>query len=93
VLIEGKKVAGVLIEMDRGCFIIGVGCNVGVAPTVEKEGKELGRDSGKLLDFVEDKSAPSSSSSSSSSIVRSLADYISSEVHEWADNCEGTGGR
>lgn len=84
VLIDGKKVAGVLIEMDRNCFLIGVGCNVGVAPAVAKEGRELGREAGKLLDYVEN-------TDDAKDVVTKLADYITSDIHAWADNCEGTG--
>ncbi|GMI07841.1 hypothetical protein TrLO_g11584 [Triparma laevis f. longispina] len=84
VLIDGKKVAGVLIEMDQNCFLIGVGCNVGVAPAVAKEGRELGREAGKLLDYVEN-------TDDAKDVVTKLADYITSDIHAWADNCEGTG--
>ena len=103
VLVDGKKVAGVLIEMDRNCFLIGVGCNVGVAPTVAKEGRELGREAGRLLDYCYAEGDASNGNGTGSgnahgikpegvkAIIAELADTITSDIHVWAENCEGTG--
>jgi len=38
-------VGGILIEMDRGRFFVGVGINVCEAPTVPVEGVDHGRES------------------------------------------------
>ena len=80
VLIEGKKVSGVLIEMDSGNFLIGVGCNVGVAPEVPKSGKEMGRESGRLLDWMGGEEGGLEGGASTEEIVADLAASISSKV-------------
>jgi biotin-(acetyl-CoA carboxylase) ligase len=45
VLIEDKKVCGVLIEVDSNRMLIGIGCNIGSAPMVDKTGSQAGRPS------------------------------------------------
>ena len=43
VLINGEKVSGVLIEMEKDHLIIGIGCNIGTAPVVVDTGPNGGR--------------------------------------------------
>eukprot|EP00602_Paraphysomonas_sp_CaronLab_P003643 CAMPEP_0185031872 /NCGR_PEP_ID=MMETSP1103-20130426/19561_1 /TAXON_ID=36769 /ORGANISM="Paraphysomonas bandaiensis, Strain Caron Lab Isolate" /LENGTH=246 /DNA_ID=CAMNT_0027567547 /DNA_START=887 /DNA_END=1624 /DNA_ORIENTATION=+ len=45
VLIGDGKVSGVLIEIEGGVMLVGIGCNVAMAPAVAKEGPDNGRDS------------------------------------------------
>lgn len=50
VLIEDKKICGVLIEVDNNRMLIGIGCNIGSAPVVDKTGSQAGRPSTCLAD-------------------------------------------
>lgn len=61
VLINGRKVCGVLIEIEKNRMLIGIGCNVGSAPAVVQQPistdtsaetiKDIGRPSACLGDF------------------------------------------
>lgn len=50
ILIGGRKVCGILIEMEDDHFIIGIGCNVMIAPPVLASGSESGRPSTALIE-------------------------------------------
>jgi biotin-[acetyl-CoA-carboxylase] ligase BirA-like protein len=50
-LIDNKKVGGVLIEIENNNVLVGIGCNIGSAPTVETNGKNGGRKSTCLYDY------------------------------------------
>jgi biotin-[acetyl-CoA-carboxylase] ligase BirA-like protein len=43
VLIDNEKVCGILIEIDDDNVVVGIGCNVCEAPTVDSNGAEAGR--------------------------------------------------
>lgn len=43
VLIDNEKVCGILIEIDDDSVVVGIGCNVCEAPTVDLNGAEAGR--------------------------------------------------
>ncbi len=45
ILINKEKVCGVLIEMENDYMLIGIGCNVRTAPTIDAQGKDAGRSS------------------------------------------------
>ncbi len=61
VLINGRKVCGVLVEIEKNRMLIGIGCNVGSAPAVVQQPistnasadafKDIGRPSACLSDF------------------------------------------
>lgn len=56
VLVNDKKIAGVLIENEKDCngqyrFLVGIGVNNRYAPTVETTGKERGRETACIYDF------------------------------------------
>ena len=51
VLIDNKKIGGVLIEIENDNVLVGIGCNIGDAPIVEINGKNGGRKSTCLYDY------------------------------------------
>ena len=51
VLVDGKKIAGTLIESKNGWFLIGIGINVASAPTISTTGKDYGRPSVCINDY------------------------------------------
>jgi len=44
ILIDGKKVCGILIEMEDDCMLIGIGCNIATVPDVSMLGQEALRE-------------------------------------------------
>lgn len=42
VIINGDKVSGVLIEIENGKLLIGIGCNIATAPVAPEEGPDSG---------------------------------------------------
>lgn len=74
VLIEGAKVAGVLIESELPCILIGIGVNVRQAPAVPNEGKERGRVATCLA---------AHGAASDNDAVKSLAEGISMGIARW----------
>ena len=52
VLIDKKKVCGILMEMEDDYLLIGIGCNVMVAPIIENEGDDSGRQSTCVVDHI-----------------------------------------
>eukprot|EP01031_Cornospumella_fuschlensis_P027612 gene27612-33345_t len=51
ILIDRKKLCGILIEMDSDYFLIGIGCNLVTAPVVPEKGREYGRPSTALIHY------------------------------------------
>lgn len=45
ILINGQKVCGVLIEMEDDYLLVGIGCNVRTAPSIDSKGADAGRTS------------------------------------------------
>tara|TARA_A100001015_G_scaffold312841_1_gene418807 strand:- start:3288 stop:3725 length:438 start_codon:yes stop_codon:yes gene_type:complete len=52
ILIDRKKVCGILMEMEDDYLLIGIGCNVMVAPIIENEGDDSGRQSTCVIDHI-----------------------------------------
>lgn len=50
ILINGRKVCGILIEMEDDHFLVGIGCNIVEAPPVTPDGNECGRPSTALIE-------------------------------------------
>eukprot|EP01035_Chromulina_nebulosa_P017488 gene17488-23041_t len=51
ILIDNRKVCGVLIELDNSRMVIGIGCNIGSSPSVESTGTQAGRPSTCLANY------------------------------------------
>lgn len=45
VLVDNRKICGVLIEIENGMIIVGIGCNVRSAPSIDRTGPQGGRPS------------------------------------------------
>ena len=43
VLVENKKICGILIEIEDDMVLIGIGCNIMSAPTIDRTGLQHGR--------------------------------------------------
>lgn len=53
VLIDEKKVCGVLIEIEGDFMLVGIGCNVMTAPVVQSTGEDNGRPSTCLANHMQ----------------------------------------
>ena len=92
VLIDDKKIAGVLIETvaDHAYtyyFLIGIGINVACAPPIEPSGPNRGREATCIADYcyVEQTSENQSSSSSTSNSNNDAMEMALNITHELAD--------
>ncbi len=87
VLVENNKVCGVLIEVENGTLLVGVGCNLLTTPSVQKVGSESGRDATCLQEHL-----PTFDSSSSLYSLRDqLASTILMKIEDWIllrDDCD-----
>lgn len=52
VLIDGCKVCGVLIEMEKNHFVVGIGCNINSSPKIVRTGAEGARPATHVLQHV-----------------------------------------
>ena len=53
ILIDKKKVCGILMEMEDNNLLIGIGCNVVMAPVIENTGNNDGRQATCLKDHIQ----------------------------------------
>lgn len=83
VLVDEKKVSGVLVEGDGAHLFIGIGVNVGTAPDVPKEGAQQGRPSTCLAQH---------GLVSSPEVVKSLARDITKQLWSWIKQGPAAGG-
>lgn len=51
ILIDEKKVCGVLMELENDRLVVGIGCNVGSSPSVDATGVQGGRPSTSLAEY------------------------------------------
>mmetsp|Transcript_12480 Transcript_12480/g.37109 ORF Transcript_12480/g.37109 Transcript_12480/m.37109 type:complete len:261 (-) Transcript_12480:13-795(-) len=70
VLLDGAKVAGILVESDGDDLLIGVGVNVAMAPAVPETGPDRGRKATSLRDCGSDANAEA--------VARGVAEALSS---------------
>ena len=77
VLLNGKKVCGVLIEADGDALLVGVGINVATHPDVPQAGPERGREATSLA-------ACGATSADAEAIAKDLATHLST----WADGVD-----
>lgn len=75
VLMDRKKVSGVLIEMEGDSLLIGVGVNVKTAPTIPDSGDNLGRESTCVGSYA---ALPDIDSA-----VRGIGEEIATKLGEW----------
>lgn len=83
VLIDGKKVSGMLMEMDGDYLFVGIGCNVVVAPFVESAGENAGRPSTALSAFIGlemDASATGDAAESEKASIPAMTSEIARDV-------------
>jgi len=50
VLLDSKKLAGTLVEMESPFLLVGIGVNLNVAPPVPTDGRDTGRQAASLVD-------------------------------------------
>uniref|UniRef100_A0A7S2U6B7 BPL/LPL catalytic domain-containing protein n=1 Tax=Attheya septentrionalis TaxID=420275 RepID=A0A7S2U6B7_9STRA len=88
VLVDGKKVAGILIENfihdNQVWFLVGIGINVAEAPAIDSQGPEGGRPSACILDYC-----GSSATINATEECNALATQIANSVHTWVQNSTG----
>lgn len=83
VLIGEEKICGVLIEIEDDFMIIGIGCNIMTAPTVENSGDDNGRPATCLASHIDCSSDNSSSSPNDTcSAIGHLHKEIASEIYD-----------
>lgn len=87
VLVDQKKIAGVLIESDQDhagnyYFLVGIGVNYRFAPKVEKTGNERGRDTTCICDYL---AVDDNQDDCGVEAARLLGRSIAKDVREWVD--------
>lgn len=90
IIVSGKKVSGVLIEVESGKMLIGIGCNISSSPTIPNTGSDSGsRDATHLVHELGLKSAGKSLDSAEklrNYIVRDIHNSLSCWIHSNHDN-------
>lgn len=88
VLIDEKKVCGTLIEIEDDKLLIGIGCNVAVAPEVPTSGTDKGRQSTCVqdhMDFEDKEECPEPGV-----LALEIAEKISAATCAWLDAATDT---
>jgi len=74
VLVDDKKIAGILIESELPYLVVGIGINVAVAPEVPTAGKDNGRPATCLADYDGD---------ASDQAVQQLGTSLTNAIDSW----------
>jgi len=87
ILIEDKKVCGILIEIDGDYIIVGIGCNVFRAPSVEESGSDAGRESTCVWDHAGNvRQDIRLHLEQKNSIIHTLGLHIYTSISQWVDD-------
>ena len=88
VLIDKKKVAGILIESERGengeyYFLIGIGVNWKYSPIINQTGPQNGREATCIFDYIENSGDTNTKSDDGIQGARQLAFDIAEDMWTW----------
>ena len=98
VLIDSKKVSGVLIEMERDYCLIGIGCNILLAPFISSVGPDSGRPATCIAEYYKNNMNETETESESEteksainnenaiSLAREIGIQIGNTVFDWSFN-------
>jgi len=89
VLIGKKKVSGILIEVQDDYALVGVGCNIGSAPTVESTGPDCGRPATCLLDHV----AVDARDTAATDLIQTVGTDLCRSIYAWVETSGGDSAR
>lgn len=78
ILINEGKVSGTLIEIEDGYVLVGIGCNIATAPTIDVSGGEGGRSATCLVNHMGDKGQVVDTVTIATDIISAIARWISS---------------
>ncbi|KAL7533249.1 hypothetical protein ACHAWF_004425 [Thalassiosira exigua] len=79
-----EKVAGILIESSQDWFLVGIGINVGYAPSIPLEGADYGRRATSLSDYCEaGTDADDDEGNHWEKISKELAIDVAHDLHSW----------
>ena len=81
VLVDEQKISGVLIESEKDWFLIGIGVNVGHAPTVPSTGANSGRTATSIRDYCLTQFP--SNSDEYVTMARELGQNMAVDISDW----------
>lgn len=94
VLVDGKKIAGVLIESDKDhegnyYFLVGIGVNYKFAPKVETNGEERGRETTCICDYTSSSTLENNNNEENDDggveAAKELGRRIAKSVKDWVE--------
>jgi len=89
ILVNKKKISGILIEIQNDYFLIGIGCNVLYAPEIQSTGTDSGRKATCIADYC---MKDVLNMNSSKTIANDLGTHIADSVYKWVyDNHNDAG--
>lgn len=86
VLIDSKKVSGVLIEVEKDYCLVGIGCNILHAPSISNIGTDSGRPATYIAEHYKDTENNVINNESATSLAREIGSQISNAVFGWSIN-------